>query len=279
MNIFQQVFASVDPKSSQLVKASENHNDNTQVKKEKDNGLSANHSLNRNNQAKSTTAKINVQSKPKIEYKKPEQKTQPVTAPKSTKASTIHSTKSTRPNTNSNVISNPVANTSSNPTQSNHPENNNPIQINNKNKENDCDNNENQKIIINESDDMKSHTNKTRLAKGKRHPFTKEKENELRTKPEDSLADLEKKYDELNDKLQTLSEMYDKAQSQNEKITAKNFELELEIQKMKEAAKVSNNRLIDLRQEYEAKAAEREESWEFRVNELLMEIEVLKSTA
>lgn len=216
MNIFQQVFASVDPKASQLVKASENINDNVFSKKEKEILISDNITKNKKTskkekQIKSSNSKELPQSI-KIDYKPSTYQTQ-----SSSKAP-------------SSVI--PVSSS---------------MKKVQKNKEQSNDQNAKENLL--NKDDIINQINQ-----------------------------LEQKYEELSEQYNKISASYDKSKMHNEKLISQNFELEMEIQKLKEATKDSNNRLLEMKQDYEDRAKERDDSWEFKINELMMELEVMKDS-
>ena len=92
------------------------------------------------------------------------------------------------------------------------------------------------------------------------------------------INQLEQKYEELSEQYNKISASYDKSKMHNEKLISQNFELEMEIKKLKEATKDSNNRLLEMKQDYEDRAKERDDSWEFKINELMMELEVMKDS-
>ena len=229
MNIFQQVFASVDPKASQLVKASENVSENVIVKREKetiinDNQPKAKKVAKKEKKIKPSYSKDISQTnnyKPKIDFKPPSYQ---------------------QPTSSKNVGSIiPVSSTM-------------------------------RKV-------QKTKPQYTETSKKVQQPQQIETENKLSNDEIISqISELEQRYEELCELYNSTSNAYNKSKVNNEKLTSQNFELEMEIQKLKEVTKDSNNRLLEMKQDYEDKAKERDDSWEFKINELMMELEVLKDS-
>lgn len=227
MNIFQQVFASVDPKASQLVKASENVSENVVLKKEKDPIINDNPTKTKKTTKKEKKVKTSnskdiaqiINTKPKIDFKPP--------------------TTQTQIKTSSSVI--PVS-----------------------------------------SSMRKVQKNKNQYTEqSKKLQQTQQSDSESSLTNDEIMSqikELEQKYEELNEQYSNVSNAYNKSKINNEKLTTQNFELEMEIKKLKETTKDSNNRLLEMKQDYKDKSKERDESWEFKINELMMELEVLKDS-
>lgn len=229
MNIFQQVFASVDPKASQLVKASENVSENIITKNEKETTINDNPPKVKKAPKKEKKIKASktrdfiqiINTKPKIDYKPPSSqvqiniKTSASVIPVSSSMRKVQKTKNQNTEPSKKVQ----------PTQ--------------------------------QIDSEPSLTNDEIMSQ---------------------IKELEQKYEELSEQYNSVSNAFNKSQIINEKLSSQNFELEMEIQKLKETTKESNNRLLELKQDYQDKAKERDESWEFKVNELIMELEVMKDS-
>ena len=89
------------------------------------------------------------------------------------------------------------------------------------------------------------------------------------------INELQQKYKEMQKSMEDINHEYERVDSQNQKLKDRNIELELEIQRLKDAAKETNARYIEMKHDFESRSKEREASWEFRVKELSLEYEVL----
>lgn len=93
------------------------------------------------------------------------------------------------------------------------------------------------------------------------------------------IADLQKKVKQLSIQLCDSVATNHTLQKQNEELNEQKLSLEITVEKLNEAAALSNQRFVDLKNEYEDNAQAREEYWEFRCNEILSQMEELKNSS
>lgn len=103
--------------------------------------------------------------------------------------------------------------------------------------------------------------------------------NQENTENKQMISDLQSKINQLSKQLCEAVAQNHSLQRQNEELVEQNLNLEATVEKLNEAASLSNQRFVDLKNEYEDNAQNREEFWEFRYNELLAQMEELKNVS
>lgn len=92
------------------------------------------------------------------------------------------------------------------------------------------------------------------------------------------IKKLEAKYENACSQLNNISGLYCKAQTQNDRLIAENLELEIQIQELKDQSKESNRRIVEMQENFDEKMKEKNASWAFKVDELQMQLDVLRES-
>jgi chromosome segregation ATPase len=90
---------------------------------------------------------------------------------------------------------------------------------------------------------------------------------------------LQNQIDTIGRQLRVVEGSLRSAHSENADLYRKNSELECHVASLRKAAAESNRRMLEAKAECEEKAAEMQTSWEFELNELMIEIAFLQEKA
>jgi cell division septum initiation protein DivIVA len=90
---------------------------------------------------------------------------------------------------------------------------------------------------------------------------------------------MQSQIDAIAEQVQVVESSLRSAQTENTELYRMNAELECHVASLRKAAAESNRRMLQAKAECEEKAAEMCASWEFQLNEMMMEIVLLQENA
>lgn len=95
---------------------------------------------------------------------------------------------------------------------------------------------------------------------------------------EEKCAELERQIADLTNRLDSAKEELASAQAKNSALSRENTQLECQVQKLEDNAKEANKAMIAMRKSFEEKMLETEVTWEYRVTDMLAQIQTMKVT-
>ena len=118
----------------------------------------------------------------------------------------------------------------------------------------------------------------------------------LQKKPEDVMSEEEDSFEEVDEvaqkrceeleaqvaemksKLENAKGLLKSAKVTNTELTEGNAQMEAQLQRLEQGAKEANKQILAMKKNFEEKMLENEVSWEYRVTEMLAQIQTLKAT-